>query len=120
MSELRVPEAARFAAQCAARRVPATCNRCGVEYIEYEGPCQEERCRGTVAFWPDTIADAALGDALPAIYADVRERLLSEPALQAAADAICIEKPASAADRNEVRIEIEAAFDALQKGGGEQ
>ncbi len=42
----------------------------------------------------------------------LRERLLSKKALQAGADAICIAPPAPEADLNEVRIEIEAAWDA--------
>lgn len=57
--------------------------------------------------------------ALPAIYADLRERMLSKEALQAAADAICLDPPAPEADRNEVRIEIEAALDTAMKGGGD-
>lgn len=44
--------------------------------------------------------------------AELRERLLSGPALQAAADALCLNPPASEAERNEVRVEIEAALDA--------
>jgi hypothetical protein len=40
---------------------------------------------------------------------DVLMLMTTEPALQAGADAICVEKPAGPADRNEVCIEIEAA-----------
>jgi hypothetical protein len=68
----------------------------------------------------DMIASAR--DAYPHLLADFKERLLSDEALQAGADAICIEKPATAAERNEVRIEIEAALASLKEtdGGGER
>lgn len=44
-----------------------------------------------------------------------RKRLLSKRALQAAADKFSGDEPANAADRNEVRIEFEAAFAALDQ-----
>lgn len=51
--------------------------------------------------------------AYPHLVADIRKGALSKEALQAAADALCLDTPANASERNEVRIEIEAAFDAL-------
>lgn len=43
---------------------------------------------------------------------EIRERLLSKKALQAGADALCLDPPADAGDRNEVRLEFEAGLDA--------
>lgn len=60
--------------------------------------------------------ETGLQAAYPVIFADLKERLLSKEALQAGADALSSIVPASAADRNEVRIEIEAAFNQAMEG----
>jgi hypothetical protein len=56
--------------------------------------------------------------AYPHLLAAWTERLLSDEALQAGADALCIERPATEGERNEVRLEIEAALASIERDGG--